>query len=112
MVFPSHGKGGGGPVAVAHESVFGKNVEDALLLAGAEGGLVDGCGDGGAGCCEERGGCVYVLGVADVGVLLFNGGLLGLGEVREGSVDVVPEVLQSAGTWWTEGNAFVRHVAG
>ena len=112
LVFPGRGEGGGGPVAIADEGVFGEDVEDALLLAGAEGGLVHGCGRGGAGCGEEGVGGIGGLGVACVGVLLLDGGFFGLAEVGEGGVDVGPEILESAGGWWAEGDAFVGHVAG
>lgn len=112
LVFPGHWEGGGGPIAVADEGVFGEDIEDALLLARAEGGLVYCCGRGGAGCGEEGSGGIGGLGVACVCVLLLDGGFFGLSEVGECGVDVGPEVLESADGWGAERDAFVGHVTG
>jgi hypothetical protein len=111
LVLPCHGERRCRPVARTYKGVLAEDGKYALLLARAEGRLVDGARERCAACCEEGVRGVRGVRVAGIRVMRFYSGFLGSREAREGRVDVGPEVLESEGSWWSKGNAFARHVA-
>ena len=110
LVFPGLREGVGEPVARAVEGRFAEDVEDALLLAGCQPGLVDGGGAAVAEGVEERRRGVDGGVVAGVGVLGLEAGDVGAAEGREGRFDVVEEAGFGCDGGRAEWDAFVRVV--
>jgi hypothetical protein len=110
LVLPGLREGVGEPVARAVESRFAEDIEDALLLAGCQPGLVDGGGAVVAEGVEERRRRVDGGVVAGVGVLGLETGDVGAAEGWKGRFDVVEEAGFGCDGGGAERDAFVRVV--